>query len=125
VLRVLSLAIVIVALALLAQSCKNSKNPTSPGGGGTPADKTINILGVLGTGSYSGNPDTVTVGQTVAWHNSDSMTHTATADGATFNTGNLSAGVTSAAITMGTAGSFPYHCAIHGTSMTGTLVVKP
>lgn len=121
VLRILSVALFAAALTMAVHGCKSSKNPMAPGGG-TTADKTINILGMLGSGSYSGDPDTVTVGQTVAWHNSDGTTHTATS--ATFNTGNIAPGGTSAAITMGTAGSFPYHCSIHPT-MTGTLVVKP
>lgn len=120
------LAVALSAGALLAfLGCNDSKNPTSPGGGGGgTADHTINIVGELGANSFSPNPDTVTVGQTVAWKNMDSMTHTATANGASFATGNIGAGATSGAITMGTAGSFPYHCSIHPT-MTGTLVVKP
>jgi plastocyanin len=124
VLRIVWIAALVAAAAFAG--CKDSKNPASPGGGGTPADLTINILGVSGTNSYSGNPDTVTVGQTVAWHNSDGTTHTATADGGSFNTGNLGAGATSGKFTMNTAGSFAYHCTIHGaTMMSGTLVVKP
>jgi plastocyanin len=94
----------------------------NPGGGGGGADKTITIVGENGSNSFSPNPDTVTVGQTVAWHNAAGITHTATANGGTFNTGNISSGGTSAAIAMSTPGSFPYHCSIHPT-MTGTLVV--
>jgi len=122
VLRILSITAVIATLAFAG--CKDNKNPVAPPGGGG-ADVTINIVGNLGTSSYSPNPVTVTVGQKVAWKNTDTMTHTATADGASFNTGNLAAGATSAAITMGTAGTFPYHCAIHPTTMTGTITVNP
>jgi len=70
--------------------------------------------------AYSPNPATVTVGQTVSWVNRDSVPHTAT--GNSFNTGTLAPGATSAPITMGTAGSFAYHCVLHPT-MTGTLTV--
>ncbi|HET9951604.1 MAG TPA: cupredoxin domain-containing protein [Candidatus Eisenbacteria bacterium] len=117
------------AMLLAFQGCNDSKNPTSPGGGGGgggAADHVINIVGNAGAGSFSPSPDTVTVGQTVAWKNLDSTPHTATSDpsGAAFNTGSIGGGATSAAITMGTAGSFPYHCSIHP-SMTGILVVKP
>ena len=123
VLRIVSIA-ALVAVAAFA-GCKDSKNPAGPGGGGgTPADVTINIVGMLGASSFSPSPDTVTVGQTVAWHNSDGTTHTATANGGAFNTGNVGSGATSGKFTMNTAGSFPYHCSIHGT-MTGILVVKP
>jgi plastocyanin len=109
-----------LALAVYAAGCKNSKNPVIPGP--TTADVTITINGNLGASSYSPSPDTVLVGQTVAWHNSDSMTHTATANSAAFNTGNVGAGSTSAPIAMNSPGSFPYHCSIHPT-MSGVLVV--
>ena len=114
----------VLGIGLLALSCKGKSNPAGPG---TPADVTINIVGVAGANSYSPNPDTVTVGQTVAWHNSDSITHTATSNTAGFfDTKGLGSGAVSSPVTMMTAGSFPYHCAIHGAAlMSGTLVVKP
>ena len=88
-------------LGVAAAGCGGDDNPGSPGpGGGGGADVTINILANSGSSSYSPSPDTVLIGQTVAWHNSDTMTHTATADGGGFNTGNVPAGGTSTAITM-------------------------
>jgi plastocyanin len=82
----------------------------------------ITITGMNGSNSYSPNPATVQVGQTVAWRNADSLPHTATADGGAFDTGTIAPGATSSPITMSTAGSLPYHCAIHP-SMVGTLTV--
>ena len=38
------------------------------------------FVGVLNASSYSPSPDTVSVGETVAWHNADNMAHTATSD---------------------------------------------
>ena len=115
------LTAVLAVLALSGLSCGgNDKNPMNPGGGGG-ADVTITIVGMNGANSFSPSPDTVNVGQTVAWHNGDATTHTATAT-VGFNTGNISGGSTSAPIMMNTAGTFPYHCSIHPT-MTGTLVV--
>lgn len=101
-------------------------SPASPTPTPTPAasDVVITIVGMNGSLSYSPNPATVRVGQTVAWKNADSLAHTATADAGTFNTSTLAAGATSSPITMTTAGTFTYHCAIHG-SMTGTLTVVP
>jgi plastocyanin len=96
--------------------------PPTPTAG---ADVTITIVGMNGTNSYSPNPATVKVGQTVAWRNGDGLAHTATADAGSFDTGTVAAAATSRAITMGTAGSFPYHCTIHGLAMAGTLVVTP
>lgn len=124
--RILGITTVLTALlavlALSGLSCGGNDNPMNPGGGGGGANVTITITGMNGASSFSPSPDTVNVGQTVAWHNADATTHTATANGAAFNTGNISGGSTSAPITMSTAGSFPYHCSIHPT-MTGTLVV--
>jgi len=114
----------VLGVGLLTLSCKKKSNPAGPGG---TADVTISIVGIAGANSYSPNPDTVSVGQTVAWHNIDGITHTATSNtGGIFNTGNLSGGSSSSPVTMMNAGSFPYHCAIHGAaSMSGTLVVVP
>jgi plastocyanin len=114
----------ILGVAFLALSCKKS-NPAGPGGG-VGADVTIIIVGNNGSNSYSPSPDTVTVGQTVSWHNLDGTTHTATDNGVPiFDTNNISAGGTSAPIQMNTAGSHAYHCTIHGLTMAGTLVVIP
>jgi plastocyanin len=117
---ILALAALLVFSTL---SCGgDDDNPAGPGGGTNP-DVTINILGQNGSNSYSPSPDTVTVGQTVAWNNSNGTLHTATANNSSFNTGNVSAGSRSGLITMNTPGTFSYHCTIHPT-MTGTLVVK-
>ena len=118
--------ILFVLLGLYAVGCggDDNKNPVNPGGG-TP-DVTIQIVGNLGANSYSPDTATVTVGQTVAWHNADGAAHTATADnGVTFGTGTISPGATSATTAMNSQGTFPYHCTIHGVTMAGTLVVVP
>jgi plastocyanin len=122
------LALLVVALAYACSSSNSSPTtptPTPPAGGGgaNPADVTITITGMNGDQSYSPNPAVVAAGQTVAWKNADSVTHTATADGGSFNTGNIAPGATSAPITMATTGAFAYHCAIHPT-MTGSLTVQ-
>lgn len=64
---------------------------------------------------------TATVGDVVAWSNSDAAPHTATLDDGACATGNIPTGGTGALI-FNTAGTFTYHCAIHPT-MTGTVVV--
>ena len=117
--------LLLVAAALGGCGGSNgSMSPASPTPTPTPAasDVVITIVGMNGSLSYSPNPATVKVGQTVAWKNADSLAHTATADAGTFDTGTLAAGATSSPITMTTAGTFPYHCAIHS-AMTGTLTV--
>jgi plastocyanin len=88
-------------------------------------DLLIEIQGIAGGMSYSPSAADVRVGQRVVWKNVDgTFSHTATADGGAFNTGPLSPGTSSAPITMGSAGSLPYHCTIHP-SMTGLLSVWP
>jgi plastocyanin len=90
----------------------------------TPAPVTITILGERGGMSFSPSTVSVSVGQQVRWHNSDSIAHTATQNGGAFDTGFISPGQTSAPITLSTPGAIGYHCAIHP-SMTGTLTVTP
>jgi len=63
------------------------------------------------------------VGQTIAWRNGDSITHTATQDSGGFNTGSIAAGATSTATMMNTAGTFAYHCTLHP-GMVGTINVQ-
>src|SRR5438067_8736519 len=69
--------------------------------------------------NYSFQPMTITisVGDTVTWHNLDTVTHTASGDG--FNSGNLASGQ-SYSHTFGQAGSFNYQCNIHN-FMKGTV----
>ena len=125
-LRLTALALVAIGMVLITPGCGGGKNPTAPPGGGTP-DVTINIgagTAQADTNAYSARRVTVTMGQKVAWKNNDSMVHTATS-GATFDTGLIGAGATSAAITMNTAGVFTYICTVSGHNMTGFLTVNP
>jgi plastocyanin len=109
-------------------SSPTSPTPTSsvppPAPTGAAADVTITIVGMNGSNSYSPNPVTVRVGQTVSWRNGDAVAHTATADGGAFDTGSIAPGASSSPLAANTAGTFPYHCAIHGFVMTGTLIVQ-
>ena len=72
---------------------------------------------------FSPNPIQITAGSTVTWTNSTGPRHTATSDAGAWTTGNIAPGGTSAAVAFPTAGTFPYHCAIHP-SMTGTVIVS-
>jgi len=130
-LLVASTLIILAASTLVGcngSSYMNPASPTSvtpPGGVVPAADVTITAVGTNGSLSYSPNPATVKAGQTVAWRNADSVAHTATADAGAFDTGTIAPGATSRPIAMATAGSYPYHCVIHGLAMAGTLVVTP
>ena len=72
---------------------------------------------------FSPNPIQITAGSTVTWTNNTGPRHTATSDTGAWTTGNIAPGGTSAAVAFPTAGTFPYHCAIHP-SMTGTVIVS-
>ena len=123
-LRILAVAAgLVAAVACSGGGYGSNPTPTStPTPGSGSADVTITINGMLGNASFSSNPGVVKVGQTVAWRNGDSVSHTATADGGGFDTGTIAPGATSSPIMMSAAGSFAYHCSIHP-SMVGSLTV--
>ncbi len=114
------LAVFVLALAGCGGSSSNpvASTPVNGGGGGSAANVTITISGF----AFSPNPASVKAGQTVAWHNADSVSHTATADNGAFNTGTIAPGTTSSPVTMPSTGAFAYHCAIHP-SMVASLSV--
>lgn len=107
-------------------ACSKSNSNSSPntppqgGGNGTPQ-------AVISMYNMSFTPSSVTVskGSVVKWTNDDSTPHTATSnDASTFNSGTVNAGA-SYSYTTTVAGTFNYHCTIHGTAMSGTLIVTP
>jgi plastocyanin len=92
--------------------------PTAPG---APAavTHTVKLLNM----QYSEATTTIKVGDTVVWQNVDSMDHTTTSDTGVWNSP-LAQGA-SFKFTFTSAGSFPYYCAKHKSSMKGTVVVQP
>jgi len=72
---------------------------------------------------FSPNPIRVTAGDRVTWTNDAGVTHTSTSDTGAWDTGNVAPGATSGSIAFNTAGTFPFHCAIHP-SMTGSVIVS-
>jgi plastocyanin len=93
----------------------------------TPTAVTVAIpVGAMGQGpaAYGVNPLVVSMGTTVTWTNGDAIPHTATSDTGVWDSGILGPGQ-SFSFTFAQAGTFPYHCAIHGAaSMSGTIVVQ-
>jgi plastocyanin len=61
-------------------------------------------------------------GDAITWSNISERTHTVTADGGTFDSGELASGA-GFAITAGAEGTYAYHCTIHP-SMTGEIDVR-
>ena len=95
---------------------ESSENGDSPGEGS--ASESVEISG------YAFNPSglTVAVGDQVTWTNSDSASHTATANDGTFESGNLAKGE-SYSYTFTTVGTIAYHCNLHS-SMSATITVE-
>ena len=110
---------VILALAALGlAACSSSSTPTT--GGSTPAAGNT----VQATAQLSFTPVSLSVkkGDTVTWNNSSGIGHNVTFDnGAAFNQA-LNDG-SQVHRTFTDAGTFNFHCSIHGPSMHGTIVV--
>jgi len=90
------------------------------GGGGDAARGEVSIADF----AFAPDPLRAQVGQRVTWENRDTgVTHTVSADGGAFNSGDLASGKRFSFV-FGAAGSFAYHCAIHR-DMRGTVSVGP
>src|SRR5262249_31556213 len=102
----------------------STEPPTpSPSPGGPSSSVTIPV-GAASLRNQAYTPDEVSVaaGTTVTWMNTDYVSHTTTADGTGWNSGTVVPGG-QFSFTFQTAGTFPYHCAIHP-GMVGTVVVR-
>lgn len=111
----------ILLISFAVAGCGKSSSSNNNNNNNNNSGATITIYGM----SFSPASKTVAKGTVVTWSNNDSYAHTATSDdGSTFDTGNIAGGA-SATYTANTAGTFTYHCLIHGTAMSGTLIVTP
>jgi plastocyanin len=73
---------------------------------------TVNIVGINGDQSFSPNPATLPMGQTIIWHNADAITHRVVLNDGSVNTGSLAPGASSPPMTL-RVGDSQYHCSIH------------
>jgi plastocyanin len=89
--------------------------------GGTVAVAATRAVAISGF-AFSPATLTINVGDRVTWTNSDSVTHTATATGGAFDTGDIAEGQ-SASVRFTKAGTYAYSCTPHP-SMTGTIRVR-
>ena len=116
-------AAILVAPLFGIFGCGGYSSPSPTGPDGPPSAPqgavVINIVRDNGAQSFSPNPATIPAGQMVSWHNGDSVVHRVVLDNGRLDTGNISPGNFSAAMTLSAAGG--YHCSIHPT-MVGTLV---
>jgi plastocyanin len=119
-------------LSLLAVACGSDySSPSTPSPAPAPApapggpSSAITIpkgAEVLGNRAFTPDDIEVSAGTTVTWTNTDSVSHTSTSNASGWDSGIIAPG-RQFAFTYQTAGTFPYHCAIHP-GMVGTVVVR-
>lgn len=104
----------LVAIALIAAAACGENEVTGAGVGG----HTLAID--VKDNFYTVTPDTIAVGDSVTWTWRGGESHSVT-----FATGSSSSTQTSGTFKRGfpTAGSFDYHCVVHGLAMSGVIVV--
>jgi plastocyanin len=121
--------IVVMAGALLLAACggggpakatSSGSSSTSAASSGASSSSTTIIISNFMFGPMS---TTVSPGATVSVTNKDSATHTLTATGGQFNTGDISQNQTKTFKAPTKPGKYSYICDIHQ-YMTGTLTVK-
>jgi plastocyanin len=115
----LSIAVAVMA-ALTFTGCKSSTSPGSSSGG-----RSTSIT--VGNDFYSISPDTVASGAQITWTwatpsnghsvNWDSGPTTLPANSATMTSGSYNA-------TLTVAGTYHYHCIVHGAAMSGVIVIQ-
>ena len=118
------LLLVAVAGQIELGGCSNSSSPYSSSSGSNSGNNTPAKPNTVALNNMSFGPSTLTVakGTTVTWQNNDGISHTATSDLGTWDSGNIPPGG-SKSVTFNTVGSFPYHCTVHP-MMTATLIVQ-
>jgi plastocyanin len=128
---------VLAAAAAAAIGCSsNSTGPSESGNGGGGAGGgpvgSITVGNIFFESSHNGtrNPaqDTVSVGQMVTWTwtNTGSTLHSVRSEGSpSFASSGVESGNgTTYTVTFTTPGTYHYDCAVHGSAMTGTIVVQ-
>ncbi len=117
--RIIIVAAVIFAVLALVVACGSSggTTTTAPGTSGSGGAQVV-------MKDFAFDPASVTIkaGESVAWTNQDSATHTVVGDNGEFQSGDLANGA-DFAFTFDKAGTYTYHCGIHP-SMKGTVVVQ-
>jgi plastocyanin len=107
----------VLAGALLFAACSGGGDPSASSGASTSGDH-ITISNFM----YSPMSETVAPGTTVSVTNSDSVTHTLSATGGQFNTGDIASHQTKTFKAPLKPGSYHYICDIHQ-YMMGTITV--
>lgn len=122
-------ALALLAVSLLLVACSSSGTPAASSGGastGAPG-ATVDITDAVSPGKFEPASVTIKVGQTVHFVSQSNVAHTVKWDANTFATSAVinqgDAGYTTPAFSA--AGTFTYICGIHGSAMSGTILVQP
>ncbi len=115
--------VLLIAGALLLGAC--SSTPTSSGAAAGPSTRPSANDSHITISNFMFSPMALTVapGATVSVTNKDSTTHTVTATGGQFNTGNVTQNQTTTFKAPMEAGTYHYICNIHQ-YMMGSITVK-
>jgi plastocyanin len=114
----------VLGAALLLAACGNSGGGSASSGSGSAAGtgtgtKSVTISNFM----FSPMAASVAPGSTVSVTNKDSVTHTLSATGGQFNTGDIGPGQTKTFTAPTKAGTYSYICNIHQ-YMMGTIIVR-
>lgn len=75
--------------------------------------------------SYEPKKLVVHAGDKVEWTNVSLTPHSATSESGAFDTGMIDPKKSSKAVEFKTPGTFPYHCSMHGKTMSAVVEVTP
>ena len=113
----LLIAVILLLSVIMLLNFACSKSSYNGSGGDTPPENPVYMRGSV----FSVPNLTISAGSKVTWINDDNMVHTATANDASFNSGDMNPG-TSFSFTFNTVGTYNYHCT-HHTGMTAVVTV--
>ena len=150
--RITTLLAVIAGATLFASACGDNNSPTAPTqpinntppaatptpgsqptptplpGGGATRMVSVGPGSIFVDSQGAGTTTTIRAGDTVQWNFADSIPHSTTSGACCTASGLWDSGVMSSGSfshKFPQAGTFPYFCTVHGSMMTGTVVVSP
>lgn len=118
---------IVIAAAFSLAACGSV---TSPGGGGGPVGDVIvgnNFFQSVHNGSRNDAVDTIAVGSSVTWAWNAAGSHSIQSTGTPGifrNSVVMSGANASYTVTFKNPGTYTYDCAVHGSAMTGRIVVQ-
>jgi plastocyanin len=115
--------VLVLGAALLLAACGSGGSSTASGSAGDSGKATSTSSITISNFMFSPMSASVAPGATVSVTNKDSVTHTLTASGGQFDTGDIGGGQTKTFKAPSKPGSYSYICNIHQ-YMKGTIVVR-